>query len=427
MAIEVEQPAKPPPPVDHTPMAEPPRKPRLWRRVCVALLLIVGAILTPVAVLVTYAKTQILDTDRYVATVKPLAADPAVQSYIADTVTANVLSQVDVKGYVNDALADLPPRTHALAGPINNAVETAVREATLRAVQSSQFQQIWVGANRVAHKQMVKVLTGEGGAVTVERNGAVKVDLRGIAGAVKDQLDNAGVTIADRIPLDRVTGSITIFQSQDLYKARQGAKLLNTIGYALPFIVLACLGGAILLSARKRRAFVKAAIAFAIGALVLALLVNAARHLYLNALPVSVPHNAAAAIYDTLLRSLDASVRNILLVALVIAITAFTSGPARPAVAFRNASARAVAWAGADADRVGWGALSSSAWVSRNKRVLHVILAVALFVVAFRWPHPTIAVLVWLIVLALVLLAVIEFYGRPKQSPVSGGAPPAQA
>jgi hypothetical protein len=137
MAVDLHQTSKPPPSVGSPAVDEPPRKPRLWRRVCVAVLLILGAILTPVAVFVTYAKTQILDTDRYVATVKPLAADPAVQNYVADTVTANLLSQVDVKAYVNDALQELPPRAAALAGPLTNAVESFVHEATLRVVQSS--------------------------------------------------------------------------------------------------------------------------------------------------------------------------------------------------------------------------------------------------------------------------------------------------
>src|SRR3954471_11943673 len=346
MAVDLHQTSKPPPSIGSPAVDEPPRKPRLWRRVCVAVLLILGAILTPVAVFVTYAKTQILDTDRYVATVKPLAADPAVQNYVADTVTANLLSQVDVKAYVNDALQELPPRAAALAGPLTNAVESFVHEATLRVVQSSAFQRVWESANRAAHAQMVKVLTNEGGAVTVARDGAVKVDLKGIAGAVKQQLDSAGVGIADKIPLDRVSGSITIFQSKNLYQARRGADLLDKIGYALPFIVIACLGGAILLSARKRRAFIKAAMAFAFGAVVLALLVNGARGFYLDALPKSVHPDAGAAFYDTLLRSLDTSVRNILLVALVVAVGAFFSGPARPAVAGRRWWAGTVMWAG---------------------------------------------------------------------------------
>ena len=84
-----------------------------------------------------------------------------------------------------------------------------------------------------------------------------------------------------------------------------------------------------------------------------------------------------------------------------------------------------MAWAGADADEVGWGVLSSSAWVARSKRLLRIILAVVLFVVAFRSPHPTSAVLFWLAVLGLVGLIVIDFYGRQTaQSLETGGAVP---
>src|SRR5436190_8123760 len=150
------------------PVAEPPRKPRLWRRFCVAVLLILGFVLTPVAVLVTYAKTQVLDTDRYVATVKPLASHPAIQNYVADTITTNLLAQVDVKAYVNQALQALPAEgqllqrlpgqgaaSQALAGPISSAVQNFVHQAALRVVQSSQFQRIWEAANRTAHAQMV--------------------------------------------------------------------------------------------------------------------------------------------------------------------------------------------------------------------------------------------------------------------------------
>ena len=440
MAVEVAPQSKPPAPPESRPVDDHARKPSLWRRICVAVLLILGFVLTPVAVLVTYTKTQVLDTDRYVATVKPLASDPAVQNYIADEVTANLLAQVDVKGYVTDvvtalqsapavqALPQQGQRLQGLAGPITTSIENFVHQAVLRIVQSSQFQRIWETANRGVHAQMVKVLTNEGAAVSVERNGAVKLDLKGIAGLVQQRLDEAGFTLADKIPVDKVSGSIVLFQSEELYKARRGAQVLNNIGYALPFIVLACFGGAILLSARKRRAFIKAAVAFALGAVVLALLVNGARHLYLHALSKDVPQAAAAAIYDNLLRSLHTSVRNILFVALVIAAVAWVSGPARPAVAFRGWWARSMAWAGGDADH---GMRSANAWVSGNKRLLRILLAIVVFLLAFRWPHPTTAVLFWLAVLGIVGLVIIDFYGRgsdsARQSPAGGGAAPGEA
>jgi len=384
-------------------------KPPLWRRLCVAVLLILGFLLTPVAVLVTYAKTQVLDTDRYVATVRPLASNPAVQDYVATTVANSLLAQVNVKQYVTEAL---PDRAQALSGPISGAVESFVREASVRAVQSDLFARVWVQANQVAHAQMVRVLTGDSAAVKVQRNGAVQVDLRGVAGAVKQQLQDSGLTIAEKIPLDRVNGNITIFQSEDLYKARKAASLLNTVGYALPFIVFGCFGLAILISPRHRRAFIKASFFFAAGAIVLALLVNGARHFYLEALPKNVPQNASAAFFDTMFRSLHTSVRNILLVSIVVAVAALVSGPARPAVAFRSWWHRTVSWAGADADRTGWGVLGSNSWMARNKTVLRIILAVIIFIAAFRWPHPTSAVLIWLVILGLIGLVLIDFFGR---------------
>jgi hypothetical protein len=407
--VEVRVPAGSDRPADVPPARDRAPKPPLWRRFCVAILLILGFLLTPVAVLVTYAKTQVLDTDRYVATVRPLASNPEIQNAVANRVATELLAQVDVKQYVTDAL---PPQAQALSGPISGAVTSFVREASLRAVQSDLFSRVWVQANRLAHAGMVRVLTGENSAVTVEKSGAVNVDLKGIAGNVKQQLVDSGLTIAEKIPLDKVNGTITLFQSEDLYKARRAASLLDTVGYALPFIVLGCFGGAVLLSTRRRRGFIKAAFAFAAGAIVLALLVNAARQLYLDALPKDVSQGAAAAFFDTMLRSLHTSVRNILLVSVVIAVVAFVSGPARPAVAFRSWWSRAVSWAGADADHAGWGVLSSNKWVLKNKRVLKIVLGVIIFLVAFRWPHPTSAVLIWLVIVGLIGLVLIDFFGR---------------
>jgi hypothetical protein len=99
-------------------------------------------------------------------------------------------------------------------------------------------------------------------------------------------------------------------------------------------------------------------------------------------------------------------------VAIVVAVAAFVAGPARPAAAFRGWWGRAVTWAGTDAGQAGWGVLSSSNWIGRNKRLLRILLAVAIFVIAFRWPQPTSAVLIWLALLGLVGLALIDFYGR---------------
>src|SRR3974377_126518 len=99
------------------------------RRVLVALLLVIGAVLTPLAMVTLFVKSQVTDTSRYVQTVKPLASDPAVQAYIADTVTQQLFTQVDVESYVKDAL---PSRPEPLAGPLPTPFNSLPPEAPLR-------------------------------------------------------------------------------------------------------------------------------------------------------------------------------------------------------------------------------------------------------------------------------------------------------
>ena len=62
-----------------------------------------------------WARNQVTNTDRYVRTVAPLASDPAIQQAVADQITAQIFTYLDVRGLTNqtvDALATrgLPPR-----------------------------------------------------------------------------------------------------------------------------------------------------------------------------------------------------------------------------------------------------------------------------------------------------------------------------
>ncbi len=55
-------------------------------------------------------KNLVTDTDRYVETVAPLANDPAIQSAIADKITAEVFTHLDVVGITNQAVDALAER-----------------------------------------------------------------------------------------------------------------------------------------------------------------------------------------------------------------------------------------------------------------------------------------------------------------------------
>src|SRR5262245_776523 len=61
-----------------------------WRAIVATLLIVIGCVLAPLSVAAVWTRNQVTNTDRYVATVTPLANDPAIQNAITDQITAQV-------------------------------------------------------------------------------------------------------------------------------------------------------------------------------------------------------------------------------------------------------------------------------------------------------------------------------------------------
>ncbi|MEV0884040.1 hypothetical protein ACIOHB_30310 [Streptomyces microflavus] len=110
------------------------------------LLILLAALLSVVAV---RADSIVGDTDRYVATVGPLAGDADVQKAVTNRVTAAVLAEVDVEALVKELTAaasqwGVPPRVAELLGeldgPIANGLQRLVSGTVERVVTSSAFE-----------------------------------------------------------------------------------------------------------------------------------------------------------------------------------------------------------------------------------------------------------------------------------------------
>ena len=111
-----------------------------WRTIVAVLLIVLGCVLAPLAGVAVWARNQVTNSDRYVATITPLASDPAIQQAITDQITTQVFTAIDIQALttqVVDALSarvegrGLPPQAAAalqgLAGPVANGVEGFVR------------------------------------------------------------------------------------------------------------------------------------------------------------------------------------------------------------------------------------------------------------------------------------------------------------
>jgi hypothetical protein len=306
-------------------------------------LIVVGRIMAPLSVVAVWTKDLVTDTDRYVATVAPLADDPAIQNAVADKITVQIFTHLDVAGVTNqavDALAErgLPPlvatQLHALSEPVASGVEGFVRTEVGQVVASDAFTDAWLTANRAAHSALLAALTGQTGeGVTIE-NDTVSINLGPIIQEVKQRLIDRGFELASRIP--DVNPSFVLIQSDAISKARGAFNLLNNIGNWLPVIALIFLALGVYVAKGHRRALVGAGLGLAGGLLALGLGIALFRSIYLNATPADVlPHDAAAAFYDTLVRFLRLGLRTVLVLGLVVALAGFLTGRSITAVRAR--------------------------------------------------------------------------------------------
>jgi hypothetical protein len=402
-----------------------------WRTIVASVLIVVACLLAPLSVAAVWTRNQVTNTDRYVATVSPLARDPAIQAAIADQITTQVFNYIDIKGLTTqavDALAaqglrpQVASQLQAFAVPIANGVQSFTREQVGRVVASDAFADAWVQANRVAHAELVKALTGEGGgAVTVE-NDTVSVNLAAFVQVVKDQLVASGFTLAERIP--EVNASFVLFQSADITRVRSAFNLLNTFGIWLPIIVLVMIAIGVYVAKDHRRALVGAGVGIAVAMVVLALGLAVFRSIYLDAVPAQVlPHDAAAVAYDTIVRFLRLGLRTVLVLALVIAAGAFLTGQSATAVRTRQGITRAIGWLQGTAEHAGLRTGPVGTWVEANKRALRIgAVALAALMLVF-WDRPTGKVVLGLTLALLFVLAVIEFLGRPAHRAEAASTP----
>jgi hypothetical protein len=391
-----------------------------WRTVVATLLIVVACVLAPLSVVAVWTRNQVTNTDRYVATVSPLASDPAIQNAIADQITAQVFAYIDIRGLTTQALDALSSRglspqvtsqLEAFSVPIANGVQSFTRDQVGKVVASDAFTNAWIQANRTAHAELVKALTGEGGgAVTVE-NDTVSVNLAAFVQTVKAQLVASGFTLAERIP--EVNASFVLFQSKDITRVRSGFNLLNTLGVWLPIIMLILLVLGVYVAKDHRRALVGAAVGVAVSMVVLALALAIFRSIYLDAVPANLlPHDAAAVLYDTIVRFLRLGLRTILVLALVVAAGAFLSGQSVTAVRTREGLGRAIGWLQGGAEQAGFSTGPVGAWVYERKRALRIGAVTLAALVLVFWGRPTGKVVLGLTVALLVVLALIEFLGR---------------
>jgi hypothetical protein len=399
-----------------------------WRTILSIVLIVLGCVLGPVAVLGVWAGNEVSDTGRWVATVEPLIHDPAIQNVLTDRITKEITSQLDITGTVDQAAAQLNDRgltrisslLNSFGPQISSAATGFIHSAVHRVVSGPRVAKLWVQVNTVAHQALVQVLSGEGNGAISTKNGQIVLNLGPFIAVVKQDLVDHGFSLASSIP--PISPTVALFQADDLGKAQSGYRLIKTLKIVLPILVLALLAAGVYAARRRRRALIGAALGLAASVLVLAIGLLIARSIYLNSVPPSVlPGDAAAAAFDAMVYFIRITLRVVLAVALVVAIGAFITGSSRTAIQTRSALKSAVGWVRNLGERRGVSTGPVGEWTYAHRKGLR-IGAVALFAIIFVfWGHPTGLVVILLVILLLVVLGLIELIGRPPAAPETAG------
>lgn len=279
----------------------PPRPARL-RNALSAALIALACLLVPCGALAAWAAYDLADTGRYVTTMAPLAADPAVRDAIADTVGAGIMDEVDARVDVR---------------PLRGAVRPYVHDAVHSFTRTEAFRLAWDAANRAVHDAVLRALHDES-----ERD--VTVDLAPVTAQVKRQLTVDHVPFANRIPVEHT--EVSVLPAQELDRLRKGFHVLEVAGFWLPVgaVVLAVAGIAV--ATCRRRAVTATALGTALGGALLALAVMIGRRLTLADLPEQDHQPAAGAVYDALTATLRQASWLLVALGLTVALTAWLTG-----------------------------------------------------------------------------------------------------
>jgi hypothetical protein len=336
-----------------------PQKRRRFRRLLTPILVVLSIIVFTVTVPAAWGARTVLNTDRYVATVAPLADDPAVQASIATKLTDQVFSALDVQGTISDALASLGERATVLAGPLTTAVKGFVRDQVEKVVASDAFKTFWVEANRFVHTQVLAILRGEGDTVSVSE-GKVLLNLLPLVNLALGSIQTVASDLVGRdVILPTITegevpsasiakleqtlgidlpdnyGQIVVYDSEDLAALQKTLYAFERLLLLLLLLIPILVAASLWVSTRRRRTLIQLTVGSAVGLVIIRRIGIIARdRLFERVDTVKFP--SVRVLTDDLMASLFRYTAILLAIVLLTALVALITGPYPWAVTTRG-------------------------------------------------------------------------------------------
>jgi hypothetical protein len=219
------------------------------RRLGAWVLVVVASLAIPLSVLAYWAVTTVTDTNRYVATLSPLAQQPAITDAVAGKATSRLLASVPLSQTI------LP----------TSRLEPVVHAQIARLLATQSFRQTWDTAVRNSHPTAVAVLTGSSSAGATQ---PVVLNLTSVLDQVLTVLDGRGITVFDGVRSSLENGqafTVTVLSPRQVDESRQVFHAIVQWRWVLLAAAIAGGLGALVLADRRRRVALGLALGTAIA------------------------------------------------------------------------------------------------------------------------------------------------------------------
>jgi len=398
-----------------------PRRSWGWALLSVTLI-VIGMVLAPVAVVATWARAELTDTESFVATFAPLADDEEVQVFVTDQAMLAITDAVDIPALTSDVVDGItelgtPPRAtaalEALKGPAAAGIRSLIETQIAGFVASESFADVWATALRVSHRQLVATMEGDpDAAVRLGANGEIGVQLAPIIEAVKSALIDRGIGLAEQIPV--VDRTITVAKSDAVPTAQLGYGLAVAAGVWLPWVSIGLLAVGVLVARRKNAALVATAVVLALVMTVLLALFAVGHAVFTTSVaPGLIPGGVSSVLFETVVDRMRSTTVAVLTLAVVVALVGWFAGPYEVPRRLRSLGASAADALRDAVERRGVTTGRVGLWLHRQRVLLRAAVAViASLVILFVRPLSP-STLVWTLVAALVAIALLELAQRP--------------
>ncbi len=272
-----------------------------WRRWLAPVLLGLFVVLSVLSLLAIWTRLTVFDTDVFVHTVAPLSSDADIQIAVSQRVANEVVVALERDSSSSSLLA-------GIAGvPLRAALEDAVSNISLQAVQSPRFSEAWETIATLSHDKMVLVVEGGDDNLLITNGGEVAIDLTPIFAQINESLAERGIDPLESTPLQDMGLTIVLFQSDDLAQFQEAFQILNDLAVVLPLLTLLSLFLYFLVSTNRWHAALHSFLGLGIIMILVLVALRVVRWRYLSALDPDIDQAAAAAFFDTLLRYLRGS------------------------------------------------------------------------------------------------------------------------